>query len=82
MEEGRPGKHYWEFMIKYALFILFAKFLFQLDCWMEFPDLTDNYTAFNVRHNFSNFLFRTGCYLVYGVVKPLLNCSSTFCPKS
>ena len=48
MEEGRPGKHFWEFMIKYSLVILFLKFIFQLDFWLSFDGLSDSYTNINV----------------------------------
>jgi hypothetical protein len=49
MEEGRPGKYFWEFMVRYTLFILFMKFIFQLDCWQAIPGLATTYTEINVR---------------------------------
>lgn len=47
MEEQRPGKGFWSFMIKYTLFILFMKFIFQLDCWLLIDGLQQNYKQIN-----------------------------------
>lgn len=33
MEEGRPGKAFWNFMSTYTIFILLAKLVVQLDLW-------------------------------------------------
>jgi len=33
MEEGRPGRHFWNFMSAYTLFILFMKLIVNLDIW-------------------------------------------------
>jgi hypothetical protein len=35
MEESRPGKRFWDFIIRYTLLLLFWKFIFQLDCWQS-----------------------------------------------
>lgn len=48
MEEGRPGKKFWEIMLFYTVFILFAKFIFQLDIWLTDPTLVQNYKDVNV----------------------------------
>ena len=33
MEETRPGKKFWEFMLKYTVIVLFLKFAIQLEIW-------------------------------------------------
>lgn len=33
MEEGRPGKKFWNMMSAYTIFILFMKLIVQLDIW-------------------------------------------------
>ena len=33
IEEGRPPKHFWNFIIFYTTMIIFLKTLFQLDIW-------------------------------------------------
>jgi hypothetical protein len=33
MEEGRPGRYFWNFMSGYTLFILFMKLIVNLDIW-------------------------------------------------
>ena len=50
MEEERPPKWFWSVMIKYALFILFMKFIFQLDLWLVvFENQLSTIEFYNVR---------------------------------
>jgi hypothetical protein len=41
MEEGRPPKHFWNFVIFYTTMIIFLKTVFQLDIWFGINRLYD-----------------------------------------
>ncbi len=47
MEELRPGKRFWDVMLIYTIFILFMKFIFQLDCWLLIDGLQSEYVSIN-----------------------------------
>jgi hypothetical protein len=42
MEEGRPGKRFWQLMTYYTIFILFMKFIAQLKLWDQLG-ISDTY---------------------------------------
>lgn len=46
MEECRPGKRFWNIMLKYALFILFLKFTIQLEWWLNAGGLVAFYDVY------------------------------------
>lgn len=48
MEETRPGKNFWIYMLKYTVFILFVKFLVQLDVW-DYIGVSSYYEEISVR---------------------------------
>ena len=47
MEEGRPGKVFWNMMSGYTIFILFMKLIVNLDMWILFG-FDEVYTGLNV----------------------------------
>ena len=47
LEEQRPSHGFWTVMKAYTLFILFMKFIWQLDSWLWFTSLQENYDAWN-----------------------------------
>lgn len=62
MEETRPGKNFWIFMLKYTVFILFVKFACQLHIW---PDLgiSGTYDTVGVRFYY-NLIYLLGLGIV------------------
>jgi hypothetical protein len=50
MEECRPGKGFWNVMLKYALFVLFLKFIIQLEWWLNADGLVAFYDAYAVSY--------------------------------
>jgi uncharacterized membrane protein len=48
MEEERPGKKFWDFAMKYTLFVLFMKFIIQLDWYVFAEDLAYTLEEYSV----------------------------------
>lgn len=51
MEEKRPGKKFWDTMLKYTIFILFCKFTIQLEWLLNAEALVQFYDEYAVSQN-------------------------------
>jgi hypothetical protein len=78
MEEERPGKKFWDFAIKYTLFVLFMKFIIQLDWYVFAEDLAftiEEYSVSFILSHYNYYYFSLGYCLDYGEFKEFLQCS-------
>jgi len=72
IEEGRPPKHFWNFVIFYTTMIIFLKTLFQLDIWFAINRLNDKSGKGELDYEKFPFTYESINVMTFSLINPCI----------